>query len=247
MDRADSFPTVMALLTSDRLVVGDRENQSVKLVDVAQDKVLHQLEVGSIPWRVCSLPGTRAAVTLPFNNTILILDCDNQLSIVNRITVREELQELAYSNGHLIVLYDIGKIEKLHMNGGVVRQNNLGTYISYNYQHLSVTTEGNVTSIYVSDFDNRRIIRLDENLQEQQVYLVPDSAALWCVLAVGDGQLLVSDLSGRFWQLDSTMGRWTHLSQEKRIGFAYPMAFCHERNVLYYCSIIDAVKRYAIS
>ena len=237
----------MALLTSDRLVVGDHENQSVKLVDIVQNEVLQQLELDSQPWRVCSLPGTRAAVTLPLNNTILILDCAKQLSIVNRITVREELQELAYSNGHLIVLYDFGKIEKLHMNGGVVRQNHLGTYISYYYQHLSVTTEGNVTSIYVSDFDNSRILRLDENLQEQQVYPVPDSAELWCVLAVGDGQLLVSDLSGRLWQLDSTMGRWTHLNQEKRIGFAYPMAFCHERNVLYYCSVIDAVKRYAIS
>jgi len=202
----------MALLTSDRLVVGDYSNQSVKLVDVVQGKVLHQLEVGH-PWSVCTLPSNRAAVALSFNKPILILDCDNQLSIVNRITVRENLRGLAYSNGHLIVLYSYGKIEKLHINGGVVRQNYLNTCTLYYYQALSVMTEGNVTSIYVGDFDNRRIVRLDEDLQKQQVYPSQDGARPWGVLAVGENQLLVSDCNDILWQLDSTMGRWTRLKQ----------------------------------
>jgi len=234
----------MALLTSDRLVVGDYSNQSVKLVDVVQDKVLHQLEVDGNPLSVCSLPGNRAAVAL--NKPILILDCDNQLSIVNRITVRADLRGLAYSNGHLIVLYIYGKIEKLHINGGVVRQNNLKTSTLYNYQPLSVMTESNVTSIYVCDDNNSRILRLDEDLQVQRVYPSQDGAEPWGVLAVGENQLLVSDRDDILWQLDSTMGRWTRLKQAEWFFNVDSMAFCHNRHVLY-CSVRDAVKRFAIS
>jgi len=236
----------MALLTSDRLVVGDRNNQSVKLFDVVQDEVLHQLRVDSTPLSVCSLPGDRAAVALPFNYTILILDCDNQLSIVNTITVREKMRGLAYSNGHLIVLYMYGIIETLHMNGEVVRQNNLEMYTGNITNHLSVMTEGNVTSIYVSYYNNIKIVRLDEDLQVQQVYLLPGDAQPLDVLALGENQLLVSDFDDRLWQLDTTTGRWTRLNQEVDFENGYTMAFCHDRHVLY-CGFANALIRYAIS
>jgi len=240
MDREDPFPYLLTLLTSKRLILGNCD--SVKLFDVVQNKVLHQLRVDSKPWSVCSLPWTRAAVALPFDNTILILDCDNQLSIVKRIAVRGKVRGVAYSNGHLIVLYSFGKIETLHMNGGIVRQTNLETSGLFKYQPLSVMTEGNVTSIFVYDYNKGRIIRLDENLQEQQVYPLPGVDLPWSVLAVGGNQLLVSDFDGRLWQLDSTMGRWTRL---KKI-YVDSMAFCHDRHVLY-CGFGNIVKSYAIS
>jgi len=237
----------MALLTSDLLVVGDKHNQSVRLVDVAQGKVLHQLEVGSIPWSVCSLPGPRAAVTQPMEKRIIILDCGNQLSIVNTINVHERCQEVAYSNDHLIVRHtQPSRIEILTMNGGVVKQRDLELSKTYLYNYLSVIAEDNVTSVYVGDDDSRRILRLDEDLQEQQVYPVPGRAKPQGVLAVGENQLLVNDNNGRLWQLDSTMGRWTLLKQGEWFGFAYSMAFCHERNNLYWDGF-EEVKRYAIS
>jgi len=252
----------MALLSSDRLVVADVYNHSVKLVDVVQGKVLHQLEVDGEPSSVCSLPATRAAVTMPaekrilildcaetvpFHNTIFILKCDNQLSVVKTITVHGRCEEVAYSNDHLIVLYtQPSRIEILTMNGRVVKRRDLELSKTYLYKYLSVIAEDNVTSVYVSDDDSRRILRLDENLQVQQVYPVPDGAKPGRVLAVGDGQLLVSDLNGTLWQLDSTMGRWTLLNQAEWFLAAYSMAFCHERNNLYW-DAFGVVKRYAIS
>jgi len=247
MDTDYPHLTSMALLTSDRLVVGDHANQSVKLVDVVQGKVLHQLEVGSIPCSVCSLPGTRAAVALPAKKRIIILNCGNQLSVVNTINVHGRCEEVAYGNDHLIVLYtQRSRIEILTMNGGVVKQRDLELSKTYLYNYLSVIAEDNVTSIYVGDFINRRILRLDENLQEQQVYPVPGRAELWCVLAVGENQLLVNDINKRLWQLDPTMGRWTRLKQGEWFGFAFSMAFCYERNNLYWDGF-KVVKRYAIS
>jgi len=187
-------------------------------------------------------------VALPVENCIIILDCDNQLSIVNTITVHGLCVKVAYGNDHLIVLYTHpSKIEILTMNGGVVKQMALELSITYWYNYLSVIAEDNVTSIYVGDYDNRRILRLDEDLQEQQVYPLPRNNGPWSVVAVGENQLLVSDYRGNPWQLDTTMGRWTRLKQRESGLFAYSMPFCHERNVLYYCSIRDAVKRYAIS
>ena len=243
-DRNDPGLTGMALLSSDRLVVADRFNQSVKLVDIVQDKVLHQLAVGEYYKIMCYLPGNRAAVAMPLNNTILILDCDNQLSIVKRITVRENMLGLAYNNEHLIVLYMFGIIETFHVNGETVRRNILEMYYSGNItNHLSFMTEGNVTSIYLSDHNNLHIIRLDEGLHVHQAYPVPGYARPRRVLAVGENQLLVSTFDARLWQLDTTMGRWTCLNQEV---FVDSMAFCHDRHVLY-CGFGNTLKRYKIS
>jgi len=248
MDREDPYLTSIALLTSDRLVVVDYNNQSVKLVNVVQGKVLHQLEVGNMPSSVCSLPGSRAAVTLPAEKRLIILDCGNQLSIVNTITVHGRCEKVDYSNDHLIVLYTHpSKIEILTMNGGVVKQRDLELSKTYMYNYLSVIADNNVTWIFIYNINESRILRLDEDLQEQQVYPVPDRAKPLCVVAMGENQLLVSDTNYRHWQLDSTMGRWTRLKQAEWLTQADRMAFCHERNVLYYCSVRDAVKRYAIS
>jgi len=247
MDRVEPWLTSMALLSSDRLVVVDPLNQSVKLLDVVQDKVRHQLKVDDIPTSVCSLPGNRAAVILPYRNTLLIMDCENQLSIVSTITVQGKCEKVAYSNGHLIVLYEAPvKVAILHLNERVVKQKvlEISTYLFHNL--LSVTTEGDVTSIFVSDFNNSSILRLDEDLQEQQVYPVPDGAEPGRVLAVGENQLLVNDFDDRLWQLDSTMGSWTHLIQRKWNICEYPMAFCHDRHVLY-SGGWKGVQRFAIS
>jgi len=247
MDREKPRRISMALLSTDRLVVGDYRNQSVKLVDVVQDKVLHQLEVDGKPTSVCSLPEARVAVTLPYKNGILILHCDNKLSIVDTITVQGRCWSIAYSNKLLIVLYKdpCYKIEIMSLNGSVIKQYELqyGSDRFYLGSPLSVMTEGDVTSIYVCDFNNKRILRLDENLQEQQIYRLPDGAEQRCVLAVGENQLLVGVSGGDIWQLDSTMGRWTFLGEK---CFIVPMAFCHERQVLYGADFSDEVKRYAI-
>jgi len=246
MDRENPGLTRMAVLSSDRLVVVDYLNQSVKLFDVVQDKVLHQLEVDDRPTSVGSLPKARVAVTLPSKNTILILHCDSKLSIVDMITVQGWCWNIAYSNKLLIVLYENPrKIEIMNLNGSVVKQNELNMSKKiYWGDKLSVMTEGDVTSIYVVDYNNKRILRLDENLQVQQIYRLPDGAKPWGVLAVGENQLLVGVFGGDIWQLDSTMGRWTRLGETWLIG---SLAFCHERQVLYGADSSDSVKRYAIS
>jgi len=244
-DRDNPYLNSMTLLSSDRLLLADLNNQSVKLVDVVQDKVLYQLKVNDSPSSVCSLPRNRAAVALPNKQIIHILDCDNQLSIVNTIKVQGACLGLDYSNGHLIVLYSFGKIEILNMHGGVVWQNNLEISTRYTYNHLSVMTECNVTSIFVVDYSSSRIHRLDENLQVRQVYPVPNDTEKWSLLAVGENQLLVSDFNGRLWQLDTTMGRWALLTMCPQ--YAWSLAFCHDRHILYYGGRSGVVKIYAIS
>jgi len=179
MDRDMPWLTSMALLSSDRLVVADKFSHSVKLVDVVQDKVLHELKVGGRPCSLCSLPGNRAAVALQDKQKILIMDCANQLSIVGTIAVRGYSKCIAYSNNQLFVLHYFPlKIEILHMNGTCVKQKMLGRFnLDRNDLflpfELSVMTEGDVTSIFVYDDDNLGILRLDEDLQEQQIFYIP--------------------------------------------------------------------------
>jgi len=238
--------TSIALLNSDQLLVVDWDNRTVKLVDMVQHKVLYRLSVSGIPYGICTLPDSRAAVTLPEQKNILILNCSNTLTIMNTIRVSGECKDICYCNEQLVVRYSdpTEKIEILQMNGGVVKRKSLESS-SFIYQNsLSVITESKVASIIVCDYNNRRILRLDENLHKQQVYPLPNGVAPGGVLAVGENQLLVSGYYGKLWQLDSTMSRWTLLSRE---GFGYggTMAFCHIRHVLYWAG--NEVKRYELS
>ena len=244
MNREDPWCNSMALLSRDLLVVVDWYNHTVKLIDVGQPMALHTLRVNTMPTSVCSLPETRAAVTLPHEKSILIIDCHNTLSVLNTIPAHGMCWDISYCNTHLIVLYNNPcKVKILHLGGGVVRHNELQISTNILINHLSVMTDGNVTSIFVSDNDKSRILRLDEDLREQQVYPLPDGVEPECVLAVGEGQLLMWCPGGRLWQLDTTMGRFTLLGEG--LGITGSMAFCHERQVLYCGFWLE--NRYAIS
>jgi len=55
----------MCLVSDDRIVGVDRENNSIKLVDVTAGRMLHRLQLQDKPWHVCLMPGDRVAVTFP--------------------------------------------------------------------------------------------------------------------------------------------------------------------------------------
>lgn len=249
MDSDDPWPTRIALLTIDRLVMTDCSNASVKLVDVDQHTILDQLKVDGKPWGACRLSESKAAVTLPDEHRIIILDCKNKLFIENTIFVQHECRDIAYNNEQLIVRYrDYRKIEIMRLNGEVVKQTLLGTRNILYANSLSVISEENATSIFVSDYSNSRIVRLDDELQEQQVYPLPGGATQSSLYAMGEGQLLLWSDNGSFWQLDSTMGLWTALVGEGGLSGAWSMVFCHNRRVLYCTHFDDAVvKRYSFS
>ena len=101
------------------------------------------------------------------------MDCNDQLSIVDTIAVQGDSKDIAYSNNQLIVLHHTPlMIEILHMNGISVKQKMLERKDRLPSQ-VSVMTEGDVTSIFVFDYGNLGILRLDEDLQEQQVFHIP--------------------------------------------------------------------------
>ena len=231
----------IALQTSDRLVVTDSYNCSIKLVDIVLHKVLHQLKLNSLPWGVCCLPGNRVAVTLPFSDMILILECNDRLTIVKSIAVQGVCWDIDYNSTDLVVLYRRPKqIDIVDMDDGKLKQRFLekGTDIT---SSLSVCADKKVT--FITDFDDKQILRLDEDLQVQQIYHLPEVAKPTCLLAVGRNQLLVC-CSDKLWQLDTVIGRWSLLLGEGFRGVD-SMAYCHERHILYAGVLPDnVVKRY---
>jgi len=218
----------IALLTSNRLVLTDPYVYSVKLVDCVHNKVLDRLKLGSTPKDVCCLSGNRAAVTLPLNNTILILECNDRLTIVNSIAVKGVCWNIDYNSTDLVVHYrQPNKIEIVHMNSGEVKQrfqekDDILTYA------LSVCTDRKNTFVY--GLNHLAILRLDEDLQVQQIFHLPEVAQS-TMIAVGGNQLLVC-CSDKLWQLDTTIGRWSLLLGEGFMG-VNSMAYCHERHILY--------------
>jgi len=73
-DRDERFCDIsdMCLVADDRIVVVDRDNYSVKLLEVTTGHVLHQLQLQDEPWGVCRMAGDRVAVTLPLAKTVKV-------------------------------------------------------------------------------------------------------------------------------------------------------------------------------
>ncbi|XP_052791611.1 uncharacterized protein LOC128225746 [Mya arenaria] len=68
--------TAMAMLAHGTLVVVDNENNAIKLIRVSEKRVLNTFNTETSPWDLAVLSSEEIAVTLPRENSVLILKAD---------------------------------------------------------------------------------------------------------------------------------------------------------------------------
>ena len=74
-DKEKCIISDICLVSDDRIVVVDYNNESVKLLEVTTGRVLHQLQLQDQPYGVCRMSGDRVAVTLPYDDMLQVSFC----------------------------------------------------------------------------------------------------------------------------------------------------------------------------
>jgi len=247
------YITNLAVLPGNLLLLTDRDNQSVKLVDPTSGQLLDQLQLHSTPWGLCLLPGDRAAVTIPDKSTIqTIAVTHKKLALQNGIQIEGQCSAIDYINDYFVVAFSNpaqvalidtkGKIYKIRISKGFLRK----TLFKYP-DHICVTTETTGKVIYVSDNGTKTITRLSEELQVLQSFTDPALVNPHGLASVGGGQLLVvnwGDLS-TLSVLDVTTGQFTSLlGREEELSYTGCVAVSHTLGTLFVDDWYSCIRQY---
>ena len=228
----------IAVVSSNRVLVTDSTNNTVRLLDSQEGKIVSKLPLSSSPYRVCLLRDGRAAVTLPNQKRIqFIREEGDTLSLDGSIDVKGGVYGIAGQNNHLIVSYfNPDKLEKITMEGGVTHQLNnhtAGRELLFKRPEFITTSQDG--SIFIADWATHTISQMDLNLQVVQTFTSPLLKAPVGIVAVSNTQLLVAGYrSHNIHVLDTTTGSMTPLlGQAEGIQNPHALGWCPVSRKLY--------------
>jgi hypothetical protein len=157
-DKTMCWITGMTLLTPNILVITDKLNMAVKLVDTCSNSVTDRLQLDCDPFDITSVTGTKLAVTLPGRDTIqFIAISSNKLKQQHMIKVDGNCWGISCYQDKLVVSFcDPAKLQILDMDGIVLK-----TFQDKNNFGNPLYVEAVSSSIYVSDNELKRLTRID--------------------------------------------------------------------------------------
>ncbi|XP_052778794.1 uncharacterized protein LOC128216264 [Mya arenaria] len=245
-DTSDCFGTSLALLPGGRLLLIDRDNTSVKMVDTNSNKLVSQIKLSSWPWDLCLLPGDKAAVTLPMEGDIQFVSTKGEVTLQGIIKVGVQCRGIDFCDDNLIVSFIAqGKVVLMDVNGTFrksVDKDRNGTPLFHCPYFLTVTRDGRTPAIYVSDSDTSIITKLSISLEVLQTFKDPSLTEPYGLSIVGDNQLLVCwRESNNIVLLDTSTGKITQLlGKVEGIERPYSVANCKtQKRMFVTCSPKD--------
>ena len=146
------------MLTCDTLALTDRNNYSVKLVDLHTDAITSFLQLADQPEDLTCMDSNTLVVTCDTNLTFLKFD--GKLSIVKKIPVEDVCCGITSHQNKLFVTF-VGKkpcVEILNSTGTVlqtIKTNSQGQSLYVTPQYITLSTDGQ--TIYVSDSDQNTV------------------------------------------------------------------------------------------
>ncbi|XP_052809491.1 uncharacterized protein LOC128237956 [Mya arenaria] len=228
-DTGDCLLTSMLLLSGNRLLLADRTNNTVKIVDLNTSSLVSEVKVAVKPWDMCLLPGDRVAITSTVGS-IQFLEKQGQFYLGNSIKLDENCRGIGYHNDSLIVSFSTGKVKKMNMDGKALK-NVSKKWFSNQFQYpwcLTVVNEGQAAVFYVSDYAKHTITSLDIDLNILQTLENPALHGPTGITAVGN-QLLVCGLySNNIMCLHLPSGQMTKLLG-KGDGIWKPYSVCYSQ------------------
>ncbi|XP_052785066.1 uncharacterized protein LOC128220632 [Mya arenaria] len=222
----------LLLLPGDRLLLADSNNDKVKLVDLSTSTLVAEVSVITGPWGMCLLPGDRVAVCL--TGSIQFLETRGQLSLGESIGVNGNCYGVVYDNNFLIVSFQSGVLQKMDMEGNVLKVTNDSAFKTPFY--LTIVSEGPTKAIYVSDEHTNTITKLDMNLNILQTFQDHALKGPRDITAVGNQLLICGWNSHNIMCLDLPSGEMTQLLGANE-GIASPRNACYsqQQNKMYVC------------
>jgi hypothetical protein len=121
-DKGRCSITGMTLLTPDLLIITDRNNYAVKIVDTNSQSVSDQLQLDDKPWDITTVTSTELAVTLSYKHAIQFISISSKKLIKKHtLNVNGYFYSISCYQDKLVMTYRYpGKLQILDMNGTIL-------------------------------------------------------------------------------------------------------------------------------
>ncbi|XP_052799173.1 uncharacterized protein LOC128230772 [Mya arenaria] len=225
----------MLILPGDRLLLTDSSNGAVKLVDLKVSSLVTEVSVPGWPRGMCHISGDRIAVSLGYN--IQFLEITGHLSLGKNIKVDGDCHDVGYHNGNLIVSFESGKVEKINMEGLVMKKVSTKWYSSRPFKkplYLKIVSDEQTAAIYVSDFGKNTITMMDMNLNILETFKDPALFTPAGFTAVGNQLIICSLVNFNIMRLDLSSGQMTELLGTNELKMMPRcVCYCQQQNKMY--------------
>jgi hypothetical protein len=182
------------VLDTGDILIADRMNQKIKLVDNWNYKVKDSLQMSCKFSSVCKISSSEAAVCME-NETVQFVVTENRLTKTRSLTFDHDCRGLAVLDGQLVIGNDSDQVYIYAMNGDclkVIKTEKNGNKLFERVRELCVNDDGKM--IHIAD-EFRGIITIDRDGNVLWKYTGQKLKSPWGICTDGHGQVIVSDFS----------------------------------------------------
>ncbi|XP_053391550.1 uncharacterized protein LOC128554313 [Mercenaria mercenaria] len=215
------------VLSSNKLVAADFENEKLKVVDIKNKAVIEETTLCSRPIDIAVMPQDHIAVSMPLKKEILILTTADTLSIVRKFPVKGGCRGIAYHQGHLYVVCRDPKCVFITDTQGNVQSKILldnKTFDRPNYLLLSK----DLRHIFISDSGSHSVVSITLQGDISAEYKNREFKSPEGMKILDDGSLLVCCcmVNGSIRRISGNL-KQCHTMID---GLSYPRSICYNHD-----------------
>ncbi|XP_060553280.1 uncharacterized protein LOC132714409 [Ruditapes philippinarum] len=241
----------MCILSTQLLVAADQQNNSLKLLDREQGKLVSTIPMPTGPRDVTTIKGTQIAVTLPNMKVIkiLTLSSDGTVSNDSFIPVHGACRGIIHNNGIFIVSFGFPKseIKIIDMNGTVIKNMDIRRNPESQSSLAGLGMSPDQKMIYVADEDNGSVTCLTTSGKVKAIYKNPNFERPRGVAVASNGLVYVTG-KGKVHELSPNLGHGRIVMDRSHgINFIQSLLYCEQENLLYVGMIAqNTIKKFHI-
>jgi hypothetical protein len=236
-DKNDFSIWSSCLLDTGDILIADRLNEKIKLIDNGNYKVKDSLEMSGRPLSVCKISNSEAAVSLG-NKTVQFVATENHLTKTRSLTFDHYCRGLAVLDGQLVIGNDSDQVYIYTMNGEclkVINTEKTGSKLFRHVRELCVSDDREM--IHVAD-DYQGVITIDRDDTVLWKYNGQDLKSPWGICTDDTGNVIVSGLSSHNVVQLSPDGKLLGKIISDENNLQEPRAVCFDKKN---CKLIAAV------
>ncbi|XP_053384925.1 uncharacterized protein LOC123537572 [Mercenaria mercenaria] len=185
-----SYITGCAILSTNKLVLADKKEYKLKVLDRQSTTVIEEKRLDSSPTGIAVMPKDQIAVTVPGNKEILIMETAGKLTTVRKIPVQCDFRGITYHQDYLYLLCKNPKsVLVLDTQGTLQYTISLNNDIFKHPKHLVVSEDSR--HIYINDYVSDCLVSITLQGDVSAVYKHNALSGQRGMVMLDDGSLLV--------------------------------------------------------
>jgi hypothetical protein len=197
LDKKKCVFTGCVVLGLNTVLLVDKTNEKLKVVDTQNKIVVYEKNLYSQPWDVAVLPKQEICVTFPNKEELVFLSTAAEISVVRNVQIHRKCWGVTYNNACIhVVCWNPSAILAMDIQGTIQREILLNTEQGGQLEHPRyIDTSKDLNHFYISDFISNYVVRVTSEGDLTTVRQEGFSCAQGLVV-IEDGSLLVCCWSG---------------------------------------------------